>query len=72
MIYCDMKSDLKLMLLAELFINYNCQLLKIRRKTTDKLASSSGTRISAFAKCPISLVLVNDWTTNIFGCADQT
>lgn len=63
MIYCDMKSDLKLKLLAELFINYNCQLLKICKKTTDKLASSSGPRISAFAKCPISLVLLNEYNT---------
>jgi len=69
MIYCDMKSDLKLMLLAELFINYNCLLLKICRKTTDKLASSSRPRICAFAKCPISLVLLKEFNT--LGCADQ-
>lgn len=69
MIYCDMKSDLKLMLLAELFINYNCQLLKICRKTTDKLASSSGTRVFAFAKCPIAPVLLNKYNT--LGWTDQ-
>lgn len=41
-----LKSDLKLILLADLFINYNCQLLKICRKTTNKPASASKSRIS--------------------------
>lgn len=62
MIYCDMKFDLKLMLLAELFINYNCQLLKIFRKTTDKPASSSGPRISALVKCLVALILLNEYS----------